>query len=69
MVDEPLEAVLAASWSVKEQTLDLAPVEIAVKRIRRRRMQRDQPALAELCSPDQQNAVGLQVVEPQVERF
>src|SRR5258708_38446758 len=30
MVDEPLEAVLAASWSVKEQTLGLVPVEIAV---------------------------------------
>ena len=29
-VDEPLEAVLAASWSVEEETLQLVPVEIAV---------------------------------------
>src|SRR5713226_7635235 len=36
MVDEPLEAVLAASWSVKEQTLDLVPVEIGPSRRRKR---------------------------------
>jgi hypothetical protein len=46
-----------------------APIEVAVERFRHRRMQRDKPALAELCPPDQQHAVGLQIVEPQVERF
>ena len=46
-----------------------APIEVAVERIRHRGMQRDKPALAELCPPDQQNAVGLQIVEPQVERL
>jgi hypothetical protein len=32
-------------------------------------MQRDKPTLSELCSSDQQNAVGLQIIEPQVERL
>ena len=45
-----------------------APVEVLVERICHRSMQRDKLALPELCSPDQQNSVRPQIVEPQVER-
>ena len=46
-----------------------APIEVAVERVRHRRVQGDESALPELCPPDQQNAVGLQVIEPQIERL
>ena len=43
---EPLEAVLAASWSLEEESLDLVPVEIAVA------VQRLQDRDVSFCEPD-----------------
>jgi len=46
-----------------------APIEVAVEHVRHRRVQGDESALPELCPPDQQSSVGLQVIEPQIERL
>ena len=46
-----------------------ARIEVAVEHLRHGGMQRDEAALPELGPPDQQNVVGLYVVEPQVERL
>src|ERR1700720_3692429 len=46
-----------------------APIEVAAEHVRHRRVQGDESALPELCPPDQQSSVGLQVIEPQIERL
>ena len=59
----------AGETNMQHGAIPSTQTQVAVERFRHRRMQRDKSALAELCPPDQQHTVGLQIVEPQVERF